>query len=89
MLSKRRERTYVRWAASITKSHIVIVTLSEKVKSHVGIVPIYSEDEGRAVFYKISEWALKCIVETKKKRKHASNEIKSHLNKDNEVGITH
>jgi len=39
----------------MTRSYVVIVTLSEKVKSYVGIVLIYSEDEGRAVFYKISE----------------------------------
>jgi hypothetical protein len=87
-LSKRKESTYVGWAARMTGSHVVIVTLSEKVKSHVGIVPICGEDEGRTVFYKMSEWALKCTVETKKKKKHVDNEIRSSLDEDNEVGIT-
>lgn len=82
-LSKRKERTYVGWAARITGSHVVIVTLSENVKSHVGIVLVCVEDEGRTVFNKMSEWALKYTVETKKKKKCVDNEIKSHLNKDN------
>ena len=56
-------------------SHVVIVTLSENVKSHVGIVPICGRDERRTVFYEMSEWARKFTVETKKKeKKHVDNE---------------